>query len=112
VSDAARAAGSETPAREPLEDVVLFDVGLYDGAFYPSLRAERLAWLHFRGGRRYVAAPLRPEAEDLALLLRRVEAWLGEHGVARMRFELDGRSYSLPVLHAAPPDRPRAVSRT
>jgi hypothetical protein len=112
VSDAARAAGSEAPAREPLEDVVLFDVGPHDGAFYPCLRAERLAWLHFRGGRRYVAAPLRPEPEDLAVLLRRVEAWLREHGVARMRFELDARTYSLRVGRGAPPDRPRAVSRT
>jgi hypothetical protein len=111
VSDTAPA-GSEASAREPLEDVVLFDLGSHDGDFYPCLRAERLAWLHFRDGQRYVAAPLRPEPEDLALLLRRVEAWLGEHGIARMRFELDGRRYSLRVRRGAPPDRPRAVSRT
>jgi len=60
------------------------------------LQPGRLAWLHRREDDTYcVAAVLRAEAEDLALLLRELEAWVAETGSPQVRFELDGRTYSL-----------------
>jgi hypothetical protein len=42
-----------------------------------------------------VAATLRPQADDVAVLLRAVELWAGDSALALVRFHLDGRSYVL-----------------
>lgn len=42
-----------------------------------------------------VAAELRSEPDDLAALLREVEAWVEEESLAAIRFELDDRAYVL-----------------
>jgi hypothetical protein len=42
-----------------------------------------------------VAAELRPQADDLGLLLREVKLWAADSAVALIRFHLDGRSYVL-----------------
>jgi hypothetical protein len=46
-------------------------------------------------------AELGREPDDLAVLLREVEAWVEEESLAAIRFELDGRAY---VLEAGEPD--------
>jgi hypothetical protein len=38
---------------------------------------------------------LRPDAADLARLLRDVETWVAERGLEELWFQLDGRSYLL-----------------
>lgn len=42
-----------------------------------------------------VAAELRPQADDLGVLLRAVKLWARDSAVALIRFHLDGRSYVL-----------------
>jgi hypothetical protein len=42
-----------------------------------------------------IVAELGDEPDDLALLLREVEAWVEEESLAAIRFELDGRTYVL-----------------
>jgi hypothetical protein len=42
-----------------------------------------------------VVAELRTEPDDLAALLREVEAWVEEESLAAIRFELDDRAYVL-----------------
>jgi hypothetical protein len=48
-----------------------------------------------------VVAELRGDPDDLALLLREVEAWVEREAALALRFELDGRAY---VLEAGEPD--------
>jgi hypothetical protein len=48
-----------------------------------------------------VVAELRGKADDVALLLREVEAWVEREAAMALRFELDGRAY---VLEAGEPD--------
>jgi hypothetical protein len=46
-----------------------------------------------------VGVLLNPDEDDLAHLLREVEAWVGKRGLLAVRFEVDGRTYVLhPVL--------------
>jgi hypothetical protein len=42
-----------------------------------------------------IVAELGDEPDDLAVLLREVEAWVEEESLAAIRFELDGRAYVL-----------------
>ena len=42
-----------------------------------------------------VAAELRPEEADLAVLLRAVKLWAEDSAVGSLRFHLDGREYVL-----------------
>jgi hypothetical protein len=84
---------------DDLDNVVLFDVPLDSGLLWDLLQEDRLVWMHVRDGETYVAAALRPEPEDLAVLLRSVEAWVVGRGLWRLWYELDGRSY---VLRAQP----------
>jgi hypothetical protein len=42
-----------------------------------------------------VTAELRMQPDDLALLLRDVEAWIERESLCAIRFELDGRDYVL-----------------
>ena len=65
-----------------------------------------------------VLAELRPEADDLAGLLRAVEAWVEEESLCALRFELDGRAFrphlrihenTLPQLHIHQAPQQRAV---
>jgi hypothetical protein len=48
-----------------------------------------------------VVAELRGDPDDMALLLREVEAWIEREAALALRFELDGRAY---VLEAGEPD--------
>ena len=42
-----------------------------------------------------VAAELRPEEDDLAVLLRAVKLWAADSAIPELRFHLDGREYVL-----------------
>jgi hypothetical protein len=59
------------------------------------LQPERLVWHEHREGKDFVAVSLRSQPEDLAALLRTVESWIAERGLPALRFELDGRLYTL-----------------
>jgi hypothetical protein len=48
-----------------------------------------------------VVAELRGSPDDIAVLLREVEAWIEREAALALRFELDGRAY---VLEAGEPD--------
>lgn len=80
-----------------LDDVVVFDVpGKQEAEYlYQLLQAGRLAWTYQRDGTTLVAASLRAEPEDLADLLRSVEAWAVERALSGVIFEVDGRAYAL-----------------
>ena len=80
---------------ETFEDVLLFDVPSHAEMLCARLRSNRLAWVQLRDDSSLVAAALRHEPSDLATLLRSVQSWIAEHGFSRIRFELDGRSYTL-----------------
>jgi hypothetical protein len=54
-----------------------------------------------------VAVQLSPEPSDLALVLRRAEAWLRATGRGGILFHLDGRAY---LLQADPPEPVAAAS--
>jgi hypothetical protein len=51
--------------------------------------------LHDRSVINLVSAVLRSDPLDLAVLLRKVEAWIGEESLCAIRFEVDGREYVL-----------------
>jgi hypothetical protein len=82
-----------------LDEVVLFELPITDYAqrLWLRLQETRLAWLHRQEetDTLFVAAALRPEAGDLAVLLREVENWVTECGLSYVPFELDARRYEL-----------------
>ena len=77
------------------EDVVLFDAGEDVEALREHLQGDRLVWLEHREGAALVGVFVRSEPEDVATLLRTVEAWVEERGRLALRFELDGRTFAL-----------------
>jgi hypothetical protein len=81
----------------PFDEIVLVEMPSMEEAerLWLRLLPARMAWLHGRADTQIVAVVLRAEADDLARLLRELEAWLVERGLPRAQFELDGRTYSL-----------------
>jgi hypothetical protein len=79
------------------DEVVLFEIPDADDAerLWLRLQEARLAWLHRREDALFVAAVLRAERGDLAVLLREVEAWIADRRLVYVPFELDGRRYEL-----------------
>ena len=65
------------------------------------LARGRVVSLRERGDVNPVSAALRAERDDLAVLLRSVEAWIEEESLCAIRFEVDGRDY---ILHAGEAD--------
>jgi hypothetical protein len=65
------------------------------------LARGRVVSLRERGDVNLVSAALRAERDDLAVLLRSVEAWVEEESLCAIRFEVDGRDY---ILHAGEAD--------
>jgi len=82
---------------ETFEEIVLFEVPNSEEAqrLWLRLQEARLAWLHRDEDTFFVAAVIRAEAGDLALLLRDAEAWVVERSLTSLPFELDGRMYDL-----------------
>jgi|SRR5262245_11026335 len=64
------------------------------------LRSAWVAWSEPGDAGWGVFVELRPNAEDLARLLREVAAWAVENSLSSVAFELDGRVYT--VVAAAP----------
>lgn len=81
----------------PFDEIVLVELPSVEEAerLWLRLLPARMAWLHGLTDTRTVAVVLRAEVDDLARLLRELEAWLVERGLPRAQFELDGRTYSL-----------------
>ena len=65
------------------------------------LARDRVVSLRERGDVNLVSAALRAARDDLAVLLRSVEAWVEEESLCAIRFEVDGRDY---ILHAGEAD--------
>lgn len=84
------------------DEVVLFEIPNADEAdrLWLRLQEARLAWLHRRDDEIFVAAVVRAERGDLAVLLREVEAWVDDRRLAYVPFELDGRRYELQARRA------------
>lgn len=59
------------------------------------LARGRVVSLRERRDVNLVSAALRNERDDLAVLLRAVEAWVEEESLCAIRFEVDGREYVL-----------------
>jgi len=78
-----------------LDDVVLFNVRRAAQTIYDRLRVDHETWVQLRNDDQRVAVAVDRDPAELASLLDTVRAVLHECGYARMRFELDGRSYSL-----------------
>ena len=78
-----------------IDDVVLFEASCGPEMLCHHLRAERLVWSHFRDGVELVVAVLGPDPDDLARLLRSAEAWVADHALGSIAFEVDGRRYTL-----------------
>jgi len=95
--------GAMLHERDGLLDVVLFDVlGLFDvldaeavDELCDGLRADRLVWVHKRDEVELLAVSVRSGPDDLAVLLRTLEAWVAAHFLGTVLFELDGREYVL-----------------
>lgn len=81
----------------PFDEILLVELTSEEEAerLWLRLLPARMAWLHGKDGTHTVAVVLRAEPDDLALLLRELEAWLVERGVPQAQFELDGRTYAL-----------------
>jgi hypothetical protein len=81
------------------EDVVRIELHHDVDSLYDRLRATHLVWIDFRDGGQFVAVALKPEPEDLAVVLRVVEAWTGERFLPGLRVVLDDKEY---IVHGRP----------
>jgi hypothetical protein len=80
------------------DEEVLFEVPAdYADKLWVWLKPTRLTWLHRTDDCFFVVAPLRAERDDLARLLREVQAWLDGSDLPYLTFVLDGREYVLPA---------------
>jgi hypothetical protein len=81
----------------PLNEVVLFEIAGFEAATELSARLamDWFAWVQSYEELRFVAVMLVPDGGDLATLLRSVQRWLSDRGGGPIRFELDGRLYTL-----------------
>ena len=82
---------------ETLDETIVFE--LLDGVGADRL-CERLRHRWHVGAYEsqdvvLVVAELRPQQDDLAILLRAVKLWLLDYGVGALRFHLDGRAFVL-----------------
>jgi hypothetical protein len=75
-----------------LEDVVRLDIRLDRFSLCERLQERHLVWLEFEDGDQWVCVAVGGEGE-LAVVLRSVETWAVERGLAAVRFSLDGREY-------------------
>jgi hypothetical protein len=80
-----------------VNDVVFIELPTRPAAerLLASLRPRRFAWLQSSKATAHVGTLLSTDVDDLAHLLRSVQAWLQRSGLALLLFELDGRTYVL-----------------
>lgn len=97
------------PADEAFSDTVVFELlGQAAGdRLCERLRPHWFVGLYECDDLVLVAAELRPEEGDLAVLLRAVKLWAADSAIAALPFHLDGREYVLesgaPIWGATPP---------
>jgi len=92
-----------------LSNVVRFEIPAYAGIdeLCAYIRPRWGGSIKFQDDVWYVSARVRRTRNDLAQLLRKVEAYVAESGLQAIRYELDGRFYImeaealLPVAAAA-----------
>jgi uncharacterized protein YecE (DUF72 family) len=78
------------------DEVVLFEVPAeHADKLWTRLQQTRLAWLLRTEHGLFVVAALRVESDDLARLLRDVQAWVADGDLLYVRFLLDGRDYAV-----------------
>ena len=80
-----------------IPDVVLFEFsgGIAAHSLSRRLQQSWVVWTEPDDAGWIVGAELRPTADDLAVLLRTVAAWLDERRLRELMFQLDGRVYTL-----------------
>jgi hypothetical protein len=83
--------------QSPLREVVEFEIPSFEDAtrLYMRLALDWFTWIEARDGLRFVVVMLAPQTDDLAALLRAVQAWGRGHRVDAIPFELDARRYVL-----------------
>ena len=80
------------------DEEVLFEVPAdYADKLWVWLKQSHLTWLHTTDECLFVVAALRAERDDLAWLLREVQAWIDSSDLPFLTFVLDGREYVLPA---------------
>jgi hypothetical protein len=90
-------------ANTAMNETVLFEIPGFEDAtqLCGRLAMDWLTWVQSYDSLRFVAVLLLPEEGDLAVLLRAVQRWIAGRGIDRVRFELDGRRYTLDAGKAA-----------
>jgi hypothetical protein len=85
------------PVDEALSETVVFELlGQAEGErLCERLRARWFVGQYKSDDLVLVAAELRPDEGDLAVLLRAVKLWAADSAIAALRFYLDGREYVL-----------------
>ena len=98
----------EAEAPPILSNVVRFELPVYADAdeFCARLRLRWPGTKRRKGEVWLVSARLRTNEDDLAVLLREVEAYVAEVELHAIRFRLDGRAYILAAPAPAPPGVP------
>jgi hypothetical protein len=94
---------------ERMSNAVRFEIPAYAGIddLCAYIRPRWGGSIKFQDDVWYVSARIRRSKNDLAQLLRKVEAYVAESGLQAIRYELDGRFYImeaealLPVAAAA-----------
>jgi hypothetical protein len=78
-----------------MSNVVRFEIPAYAGIDDPCahIRPRWGGTIRFENDVWYVSARVRRSRNDLAQLLRKVEAYVAEAGLHAIRYELDGRFY-------------------
>lgn len=88
---------------DALRDIIRFDVRVNRSDLYERLQARHLVWLEVSGGEQWVCVAFGANVDELAVILRTVEAWAIELDLPGVRYELDDREYVLRGLHALAP---------
>jgi hypothetical protein len=90
-----------------LSETVVFELLDWPGAerLCERLRQHGRIRIHELEGAALVSVELRPEGDELAVLLRAAKNWVDESSIGSIRFHLDGRAY---VLESGTAIRPAA----
>jgi hypothetical protein len=85
---------------DSLHDVIRFDVRVDRSELCGRLQSRHLVWIEVSDGEQWLCVAVGANADELAVVLRTVEAWAIEHDLAGVRYQLDDREYVLRGLHA------------
>jgi hypothetical protein len=87
-----------------MSNVVRFEIPAYAGIdeLCAYIRPRWGGSIKFQDDVWYVSARVRRTRDDLAQLLRKVEAYVAESGLQAIRYEVDGRFYIMEAEHVEP----------